>query len=359
MTSPVPIGLIGCGAIAPTYIQNAKSTPDLLRIVACADLNADKAKATASEYAIPRTAGVLELIHDPEVEVILNLTTPDSHAEIALAAVHAGKSVYNEKPLTIRRRDARKILGIAEHQGLLIGCAPDTFLGAGLQTCRRAIDDDQIGAPIAATAFFLSRGPESWHPNPSFYYQRGGGPLFDMGPYYLTALVNLLGPIAKVSAAARTTFPTRTITSQPRHGETINVEVPTHIAGTLEFASGAIATLIHSFDIWHHSLPPIEIHGTQGSLQAPDPNTFAGPVRIRRHDDQSWRDLPLLPHLPTTNARGLGLADLCRALREGGKPRASGDLAYHILETMHSLLDSAESGERVTVASQPERSEPA
>jgi predicted dehydrogenase len=363
MSHPVHVGLIGCGAISPVYMNNAKGF-DSMRIVACADLQADRANARAAEYGIPRTCGVLELIHDPEVEVVLNLTTPDSHAEIAMASVHAGKCVYNEKPLTIRRRDARRILGVADNQGLLVGCAPDTFMGAGLQTCRAVIDEGQIGTPVAATAFMMYSGPEKWHPDPAFYFKRGGGPLFDMGPYYITALVSLLGRVARVSAAARKSFPTRMITSQPKHGESIEVEVPTHVSGSLEFASGALATLVMSFDVWHHSMPPLEIYGSEGSLQVPDPNGYGGPVRIRRHDQPEWKDVPLFSAARADNARGIGLDDLCRCLRCGqrggraGRPRAWGELAYHVLDVMHGLVDSAAEGRHVVIESGVERPEP-
>jgi predicted dehydrogenase len=356
MSHPVNVGLIGCGAISPIYINNAKAF-ESMRIVACADLQMDRAQARAAEYGIPRSCGVLELIHDPEVEAVLNLTTPEAHGEIAMASVHAGKSVYNEKPLTIRRREARRLLGVADHQGLLVGCAPDTFMGAGLQTCRGAIDDGLIGQPVAATAFMMYSGPEKWHPDPAFYFKRGAGPLFDMGPYYITALVSLLGPVVRVSAAGRRTFPVRTITSQPHHGETIDVEVPTHISGALEFESGAIATIVMSFDVWYHSMPPIEVHGAEGSMQVPDPNGYGGPVRVRRHDDDTWRDLPLSPTLRQDNARGIGLDDLCRCLRTGGNPRASGALAYHVLDVMHGLVDSAKEGKHVVIESRVERPE--
>lgn len=363
MPHPVHVGLIGCGAISPVYINNAKGF-ESMRIVACADLQSERAKARAEEYGIPRTCGVLELIHDPQVEVVLNLTTPDAHSEVALASVHAGKSVYNEKPLAIRRRDARRILGVANHQGLLVGCAPDTFMGAGLQTCRAVIDEGAIGQPVAATAFMMYSGPEKWHPDPAFYFKRGAGPLFDMGPYYITALVSLLGPVSRVSAAARKTSPTRTVTSQPHHGEIIEVEVPTHVSGSLEFESGAIATMVMSFDVWHHSMLPIEVYGSEGSMQVPDPNGYGGPVRVRRHDETAWREVGLSPDHRSDNARGIGLEDLCRCLRCGsrggraGRPRASGELAYHVLEVMHGLVDSAEEGRHVAIESRVGRPEP-
>lgn len=362
MPHPVHVGLIGCGAISPVYINNAKGF-ESMRIVACADQQMERAKARAAAYGIPRTCGVLELIHDPGVEVVLNLTTPDAHAEVAMMSVHAGKSVYNEKPLTIRRREARRVLELAQREGLSVGCAPDTFMGAGLQACRGVIDEGGIGMPLAATAFMMYSGPEKWHADPAFYFKHGAGPLFDMGPYYITALVSLLGPVVRVTAAARKSFPTRTITSQPRHGETIEVEVATHVSGSLEFESGAIATMVMSFDVWHHSMPPFEIHGSEGSMQVPDPNTYGGPVRVRRHDEKEWREVSLSPTLRADNARGIGLDDLCLCLRGGSRrtkakrPRASWALAYHVLEVMHGLVDSAEGGAHVSIESRVQRPE--
>lgn len=365
MPHPVHVGLIGCGAISQVYLNNCRGF-ESLRVVACADLQPDRAKARAAEFGIPRTCGVLELIHDPEIEVVLNLTNPGAHAEVALATVHAGKSVYNEKPLTIRRREARRILEEARRHGLLVGCAPDTFMGAGLQACLAAIDSGQIGKPVSATAFMMGHGPEGWHADPEFYYKRGAGPLFDMGPYYITALVAMMGPVCRVTASTGKAFESRTIGSEAKRGQVIDVEVPTHVAGTLDFESGAIATLVMSFDVWHHSLPPIEIHGTEGSLRGPDPNQFGGPVLVRRHDDKEWREVPLhaSPTSRVDNARGIGLDDLCRCLRCGshggraGLPRASGQLAYHVLEVMHGLIDSAESGRHAAMESRVVRPEP-
>jgi predicted dehydrogenase len=346
---PVRVGLVGCGTISAIYLQNAKSLPQF-EIVACADLVAERAAARAAEYGVPRVLSVAGLIADPEVEVVLNLTIPIAHAEVALAALRAGKSVYNEKPLAITRENARQMLDLAGENGLRVGCAPDTFLGAGIQTCRRIIDDGFIGEPVAATAFMMGHGHESWHPDPAFYYQTGGGPMFDMGPYYLTALVNLIGPVRRVTGSARITFPERTITSQPKAGEKIAVEVPTHIAGVLDFASGAIGTLVTSFDVWPSDLPRIEIYGTAGTLSVPDPNTFGGPVRLRRPGAKEWSDVPLT-HANAKNSRGIGLADLAAAIRGERPHRASGELAYHVLDLMHAFHDASREGRHVEIAS--------
>ena len=229
---------------------------------------------------VPQACSVDELLSDPRIQIVVNLTPPAVHAGVAMAVLLAGKSVYNEKPLALTCEDAHKMIEMATSGGLRIGCAPDTILGAGLQTCRKLIDDGAIGLPIAATAFMLCHGHESWHPDPEFYYQVGGGPMFDMGPYYLTALVSLLGPVSRVSGSDRASFSERVIGSSPKKGQKIKVEVPTHVTGLLDFANGAMGTIITSFDVWSHTLPHLEIYGSEGTLSLPDPNTFGGPVRL-------------------------------------------------------------------------------
>jgi predicted dehydrogenase len=288
---------------------------------------------------------------------VLNLTIPRAHAEVGLAALNAGKNVYNEKPLAVRREDGQRMLETAKAKGLLVGGAPDTFLGAGIQTCRKLIDDGWIGEPVAATAFMVCHGHESWHPDPEFYYKVGGGPMFDMGPYYLTALVNLIGAVRCVSGSTRITFAERTITSQPKYGTKIEVEVPTHVAGLLDFANGAIGTIITSFDVWAGELPRIEIYGSAGSLSVPDPNTFGGPVRIRRAGSTEWSEVPLAFGY-ADNSRGLGVADMASALQAGRSHRASGALTYHVLDIMHAVHDSSRDGRRVELTSACERPAP-
>lgn len=350
------IGVVGCGNISGIYLQ-ADETFEILETVACADLDMERARAQANKYDVPRACSTAELLAHPEIEIVLNLTNPDAHAQVAMQAVEAGKSVYNEKPLTLTRDEGRRLLEAAQARGVLVGGAPDTFLGGGLQTSRKLIDDGWIGEPIGATAFMLCHGHESWHPNPDYYYQPGAGPLFDMGPYYLTALVTLMGPVSRVSGAARITFPQRTITSQPLYGTKIEVNTPTHVASTLEFASGAIGTLLTSFDVWSHGLPFIEIYGTQGSMSLPDPNTFGGPVRVRRAGAEVWSDAPLT-HGYTANSRGIGAADMAYALRSGRPHRASGQLAYHVLDIMHAALESASHGRRIELESTCSRPAP-
>jgi predicted dehydrogenase len=343
------IGIVGCGNISSIYFK-AGQWLDILDIVACADLIPERAQAKAAEFNIPRACSVQELLADPEIEIVVNLTIPIAHAEVGLAALQAGKSVYNEKPLAITREDGCKMLELAQARGLRVGCAPDTFMGAGLQTCRKLIEDGAIGEPIAATAFMMCHGHESWHPDPEFYYKVGGGPMFDMGPYYLTALVSLIGPVRRVTGSARVTFPTRTITSQPKNGTTIKVDVPTHVAGVMDFENGAIGTIITSFDVWSHRMPNIEIYGTEGSLGVPDPNGFGGPVLLRRAGDKEWSEAPYT-HIYAENSRGLGVADMAYALRSGREHRASGQLAYHVLDIMHAFHDASREGKHVELHS--------
>ncbi len=347
-------GIIGCGNISGIYLKNGQETFEILEITACADLIPERAQAQADQYGVDRACSVEELLADREIEIVINLTTPQAHFPVAMQAIEAGKSVHNEKPLTLTRDEGQQLLEAAEQQGVRVGCAPDTFLGGGHQTCRKLIDDGWIGEPVAATAFMLCHGHESWHPSPVFYYEVGGGPMFDMGPYYLTALINLMGPIRRVSGEARITFPERTITSQPLSGRTIAVETPTHIASTLAFESGAIGTLITSFDVWSHQLPRIEIYGTEGSLAVPDPNGFGGPVFVRRSGDAEWHPVPLT-HEYAENSRGIGVADMAYALRSGRPHRANGTLAYHVLDVMQATLDAPQRGQHIDLESSCER----
>jgi len=346
------VGIIGCGNIMGAYVKGCRAF-EILEVAACADLVQDIAVARAAEFEIPRALTVEALLADPTIEIVINLTVPKAHAEVSLAAIAAGKHVHSEKPLAVTRKDGRRILEAARQNGVRVGCAPDTFLGGGLQTCRRLIDEGKIGEPVAATAFMMSHGPESWHPNPAFFYKEGAGPMFDMGPYYLTALVHLLGPVNRVSGAARISFPERVATSQARFGERLAVEVPTHVAGTLEFAQGTVATLVMSFDVWSHHLPRIEIYGSEGSLSVPDPNTFHGPVLLRPAAEREWQEISL-SHSDQV-ARGIGVADLAYAIESGRSHRASGELAYHVLDLMHAFSDSSAGGRHIKPESSCER----
>ena len=356
MNRKIPIGIIGCGTISSTYLKAARLF-DILQVVACADIDMERARRQAEKYDVPKVCIVEELLADTEIEIVVNLTTPNAHAGVALKAIAAGKAVYGEKPLATRRTDGKAILEAAHAKQVRIGNAPDTFLGGGFQTCIKLINDGQIGTPVAATAFMLNHGMERWHPDPYFFYQPGAGPMFDIGPYYLTALIAMMGPIQRVTASMQTTFPERTVTSEPKYGTKIPVNTSTHIAGIMEFASGAVGTIITSFDVWHHRLPFIEIYGTEGTLSTPDPNHFDGPVFIRQANDETWREVPLT-HGYTSNSRGLGIADMAYAIHSGRLHRANGEMAYHVLDIIESFIQSATEGRHLTLASTCVRPEP-
>lgn len=342
----VKAGIIGCGNISGIYLKNCMSAFESLEIKACADLIPERSKAKAEEFNI-KAYTVEELMEDPEIGIVINLTVPKTHFDVCIRALEAGKNVYAEKPLSVKREDGRKIIELAASKGLLTGGAPDTFLGGGLQTCRKLVDEGWIGRPVAATAFMMGHGPESWHPDPEFFYKFGGGPLFDMGPYYLTALISLLGPVRRVTGSAGISFPERVATCKEKFGYTIKVDVPTHVAGVLDFECGAIATLITSFDVWGAQLPRIEIYGSEGTLNVPDPNTFDGPVYLKRHGTAEWREIPLT-HGYTDNSRGLGVADMAAALITGRKHRANSEMTFHVLDVMQGILDASANGSHYT-----------
>jgi len=349
------IGIVGCGNISGNYLYWARQF-DILDVAALADLVPERAQAKAAEAKVPKACSVDELLKDPDIQIVVNLTIPRAHAEVNLAALAAGKHAYCEKPFAVTREAGQKVLALAKGSGLRVGGAPDTFLGGGIQTCRKLIDDGAIGQPVGATAFMACRGHETWHPDPEFYYDLGGGPMLDMGPYYLTALVNLLGPVRRVSGSARISFPERTITSQPKNGKKIQVMTPTHIAGTMDFANGAIGTVVMSFDVVAHCLPIIEIYGSEGTLLVPDPNGFGGPVRIRRMGDADFSEVRLT-HSDQVG-RSMGVADMAHGILRGRPHRASGDLAYHVLDVMHAFEDSSKSGRHVELQSRCERPAP-
>ncbi len=355
MTNPIRLAIVGCGNISDIYFQNLTQSR-FVNIIACADLNLARAEATATKHGLAKSGSLEDVLRDPDVELILNLTTPDAHASVAIAALEAGKHVYNEKPLALALEDARQMLELARVKGLRVGAAPDTFLGGGLQTCRDLIDGGAIGVPVAATAFMTNSGHEGWHPNPTFYYQPGAGPMFDMGPYYLTALVNLLGPVRSVTGQARISFAERTITSKARYGEKITVNTPTHVSGLLDFAQGTQGIIVTSFDVHAAHLPHLEIHGSEGSLSLPDPNTFGGQIQLFRRGETTWQDVPIT-HGYTENSRGLGVADMALSIREKRPHCASGELALHVLEVMHGFLESSTQERHIRIQSQPQRPE--
>ncbi len=357
-------GLIGCGNISDTYFQ---MTPrfEALDIVSCTDIAPDAASAKTSEYGVTSQT-VDEFFGNPELELIINLTVPNAHAEVTERALRAGKHVYSEKPLAASLNDARSIAAVAVETGRRVGCAPDTIFGGGHQRARQLIDSDVIGRPVGATALFLSRGMESWHPNPDFFFKRGGGPVLDVGPYYIAALINLMGPVKRLTASGAITHPERTITSQPRHGEKIQVEIPTHVSASLEFHSGAVAALMASWDVQRHGHNPIEIYGTRASMIVPDPNFFGGDCLVGRPDGD-WEtvppgDLPFAePNWPTksgnqvANHRIIGAIDMAYGIRNERPHRASMEFALHTLEIMEAIGKSAETGRHVEIESTCER----
>lgn len=338
----VQVGVIGCGNISDIYLANCREHFANLDVTAVADLDQNRAQTQAANYGVTKVLTTEALIADPDVEVMLNLTPPAAHFEVTKAAIAAGKSVFTEKPLAFTPAQGDELARLAAEEDALLGCAPDTFLGAGLQTCRRLIDAGAIGEPIGAGAWFCSHGNEHWHPNPAFSYQPGAGPAHNLGPYYLTALVTLLGPVRRVASATRISFPTRTITSQPQAGQTITVKTPTYIVAALDFSAGPVASFTATYDVWATQTPKIEIYGSKGTLSVPDPNTFGGPVRLFDRARHGWEDVPLDPGFDA-NARGLGLSDMALALRAGNSAfRANATLANHVLELMQSCLDSSD-----------------
>lgn len=343
----VGVGLIGAGVISNEYLRNLTSFPDLdVRFVA--DIDLPRAEEQAKRYGVPNFGPVEELLADPAIEIVVNLTIPAVHVEVSLRALEAGKHVWTEKPLALDRPGGERVLECAREVGRRVAGAPDTFLGAGLQTALRLIADGKIGRPLTALALMQSPGPESWHPNPEFLFQEGGGPLFDIGPYYLTTLVQVFGPVRKVQAAASTARSVRVIGAGPRAGTEFDVTVPTHHAALLRFENGASAQTIFSFESHRARTGFVEVSGTTGTLAFPDPNTFKGDTTIF---DAEHRDGYATPAEGSTTSRGTGVLELARALRAGVPERASGEQAYHVVDVMVSIAEAAASGETVTVAS--------
>jgi predicted dehydrogenase len=363
---PTIIGLIGCGNISEFYLKGAARSR-LVRVKSVADLRTEAAEAKAREHGVAAVS-VEKLLDDREIEIVVNLTVPAAHAPVSLQIIEAGKHVYLEKPLATRFAEAKPVMRVAAANGMRVGCAPDTFLGGAHQACRRAIDGELIGIPVAGAATVLSHGMEHWHPNPAFFYQHGGGPIHDLGPYYVTQLVNLLGPVSRVAAQISTASPTRTITSAPHAGETITVEVPTTVNGLLAFANGANVSLSHSWDVWKHKRLPFEIYGSEGSMLVPDPNFFGGEPQITRRDGD-WTPLDIAAHpfhLPNRVVRSgahvadyriIGLLDMAAAIRSGRPHRASGALALHVLEVLDAFERSSLEARHIVIETPCDRPE--
>ncbi len=372
------VGLIGCGVISNIYLTNINKYYKKLQVTACSDISEEKAKQTARQYKIEKVCTVDELLQDESVDIVLNLTIPKVHYEINKKAILSGKHIYCEKPLALTAGEAKELVALSKEKKVMLGCAPDSFLGSALQTCRKLIDDGWIGRPISATANMVNHGVETWHASPDFFYQYGGGPMMDMGPYYITALVFLLGSVAQTGCFMTKGFKERMIYSKPRRGEYINVEVPTHYAGILRFQNGVVANMNMSFDTWLSNLPKLEIYGTEGTLVVPDPNQFGGKIQLIRGEElideidglensdavgllsrpQMWEKFREMPHVyrqPDKNMRGIGLLDMACAIEHQRKNRASAELACHVTEVLEGLQTE---GTAVTMQTSCERPKP-
>ena len=347
----IKIGVLGVGAISGIYLQNLTRLFSGVCVEAVCDIVPEKAKKAAEEYGIPKVYGRFEeMFADPEIEIILNLTRPLEHYSTTKAALMAGRNVCTEKPLAGTYEEGVELLELSDSRGLLLGGAPDTFMGAGIQTCRKLIDDGLIGKVIGAEARMVCHGHEGWHPAPEFYYQVGGGPMMDMGSYYMTALINLIGRVTGISGMVGKGFEQRVITSEPKKGEVIPVCVPTHTAGLMKFENGAIATVLTTFDVHYDRQASLEIYGTKGSLRVPDPNCFGGSVWLLRPEDGSFKEMPLLFDYKE-NSRGIGVADMAKALREKSSFRADAQQTLHVLEIMTTFEKSSKEGRYIELKS--------
>ena len=342
---PLGVGIVGCGNISNQYLRHLTTFPDV-EVLFCADIDTERAKAQAAAYDVPAAGSVQQALGHPGVELVVNLTIPAAHAEVASAAIAAGKHVWNEKPLAPDVALGRALLDQARRAGLRVGCAPDTVLGAGLQSARRLISAGVIGTPVSALTLLQGPGPQSWHPDPEFLFAKGAGPLFDLGPYYLSVLATLFGPATRVAAVGRRARGTRVIGSGPRAGTEFAVDVPTHIAALAEYAGGQAASLLFSWDSPLGRAGFVEITGTEATLSVPDPNRFDGDLRVRRASETEWTVIPSAATEAATEAgtaagRGIGVVDMARAIRRGEPHRASGEMALHILEMMIAIERSA------------------
>jgi len=351
----VGVGIVGLGNISAAYLKASRAFP-VIDIKGVADINMAAAQARADEFGV-KAVELDALFADPSIEIILNLTIPKAHVEVGLRAIDAGKHVYSEKPLGVVFAEGKKLVEAARARNLRVGSAPDTFLGGSHQTARHIVDTGRLGQAVGGTAYFMCPGHERWHPNPAFYYENGGGPMLDMGPYYITDLVNLLGPVAKVSGFGTMLRPTRTITAKERAGEVIPVQVPTHVSGTLAFANGAVVQITMSFDVAGHKHVPLEIYGTEGTLIVPDPNHFGGQIEFMAKGGE-WEPVATDQPYADGNYRSIGLADMAQAIVENRPHRCSGDLALHVLEVMEAFQRSSESGQVVAITTPVERPAP-
>lgn len=362
-TRRLGIGFIGTGNISSAYLRaiaghEAMAGFPMLDIKGLADMRPEAAEVRAAEFGL-RARSIDALLADPEVQLIVNLTIPRAHVEVGLKCLAAGKHVYSEKPLGIGFAEGKALLDAANRAGLRIGSAPDTFLGGAHQQARAVVDSGALGQVVGGTAFFQCPGHESWHPDPAFYYDIGGGPVLDMGPYYITDLVNLLGPVARVSAMSSRLRSQRPITSEPKRGQVMDVRVDTHVTGALGFANGAVVQVGLSFDVPAHKHVPLELYGTEASLIVPDPNFFGGEVELRqRGRDAAWTPVPVTQPYADGNYRSLGVADMALGILEGRPHRASGELALHVLEVMEAFATASAEGRTIAIHTPVTRPDP-
>ena len=355
------VAIVGCGMIAERQYAQAFSRSRWISAAVCCDLVSERAEAMcdALEKAgleRPRVADLDEIVADDDIDLVMNLTNPKAHFPINMKALEAGKHVFAEKPLAVTREEGRKLLETAAEKGVRLGCAPDTILGWGQQTARAALDSGRIGAPSAATMFIMAPGPDGYHEDPEFFFQEGAGPLFDMGVYYVTASVHMFGPVNRVTAFTKTTFPERKVLSEKKYGQPINVEVPTHVTGVIEFKNGVLATIAASFDVvGGHNHPKFEIYGTEGSMDVPDPNTLGGETKVHKaRSGDPWETIEATDGLKE-GIRGFGAAEIAAAVSNNRPHRTSAEMSYHVLDVMHTMYDSAEKGCAVKVESAFER----
>lgn len=344
------IGIIGCGMISSAYFKGGQQAPNV-DVVACADISRDAARARAAEFSCKALA-VDELLADDSIELVINLTVPTAHVEVGLQIVAAGKHAYSEKPLGVDVAEGMQLVAAAQQAGVCLGCAPDTFMGGGQQTVRKLVDAGEIGQPLSGVTAFATPGHERWHANPAFFYGKGGGPMLDMGPYYIHTLVNLLGPVHSVVGCTSRGFEQRVATCEAVQGLTIDVACETHYSGVLKFHNGALITMLQSFDVKAHRLPRFELYGTEGTILVPDPNGTGGEVEYMRVGDKAWREVELAY---PENARMIGVVDMIQALRSHRPHRVSGALAMHALEVMCAFEQSSRTGEHVLIKTKPER----
>lgn len=346
----IRVGIVGCGCISEIYIKNISQLFKNVEVTAVCDQVLEKAKAKADAYNIPNVLSLDELVACEQVDIVVNLTTPQNHFPVLKKAIEAGKHAYTEKPFTLTYKDAKELLDLAEKNHVMVGCAPDTFLGAGYQTARKVVDDGLIGKPVSAMTFDVCHGHENWHMDPEFFYQNGGGPVFDRGPYNLTALIMLLGPVKSVTGMASKAFDKRMITSEKKYGKMIDVEIPTHVASLLEFQNGTICTFTMSFDVWNSNLPKMELHGTTGSLSLPDPNTFGGEVQLSSYFCKEFKTIPY-SHIYSENSRGVGLSEMAQSLLDGTTSRCDAKIGAHVTEIMQAMHESAQTGKTISLES--------